>query len=436
MNQPEESSHKPDILVVDDTPANLRLLSKMMGEHGYSVRQAINGKMALTAVRAVKPDLILLDINMPDMNGYEVCEKLKTNEETGSIPIIFLSALDDAVDKVKAFQIGGVDYITKPFQLEEILVRIQNQLTIQSLQNELQDQNQQLKTALGELQVTQAQLVQHEKMVGLMQLVAGIAHEINNPISFISGNIEPANQYIQDLLKLIYLYQREYPQPSKAIRDVMEEIDLDFIIFDLQKIIGSMKNGVNRICTIILALRIFSRLDESDIKRVDLHEGINSTLILTEHRLKLPNSPLEIEVIKNYDKIPKITCYASQLNQVFLNLLSNAIDAIESKLAEQKETFNNPTIWISTQLKDETTVKISIKDNGIGISPEVKPRLFDPFFTTKPVGKGSGLGLLTSYQIIVEKHHGKLDFHSAFGEGAEFTIEIPVHQSQPNDKKA
>lgn len=191
MNSLETNLNKTDILVVDDTPANLRLLSNMMTEYGYNVRQAINGKMALTAVKAVKPDLILLDINMPEMNGYEVCEQLKSNEETRRIPVIFLSALDDALDKVKAFQAGGVDYVTKPFQFEEIIVRIQNQLTIQSLQNKLQYQNNQLKTALSELQLTQAQLVQHEKMVGLMQLVAGIAHEINNPISFISGNLDP-----------------------------------------------------------------------------------------------------------------------------------------------------------------------------------------------------------------------------------------------------
>jgi signal transduction histidine kinase len=430
MNSLETSLNKTDILVVDDTPANLRLLSNMMTEYGYNVRQAINGKMALTAVKAVKPDLILLDINMPEMNGYEVCEQLKSNEETRRIPVIFLSALDDALDKVKAFQAGGVDYVTKPFQFEEIIVRIQNQLTIQSLQNKLQYQNNQLKTALSELQLTQAQLVQHEKMVGLMQLVAGIAHEINNPISFISGNLDPANEYIQDLLKLIKLYRNEYPQPPQVIQKMTEEIDLDFIISDLPKLIYSMKNGVHRISTIILALRIFSRLDESDIKSVNLHDGIDSTIILLQHRFKLPNGDDHIKIIKNYGKIPKITCYPSQLNQVFLNLLSNAIDAIESKWDEHPETFKNPTIWIATRLKDKETVQISIKDNGIGILPEVKSRLFDPFFTTKPVGKGSGLGLLTSYQIVVEKHRGKLDFYSAFGEGAEFIVEIPVQQPQ------
>lgn len=430
MDLLEKNDRKADILVVDDTPANLRLLSNMMTEQGYNVRQAINGKMALTAVKAVQPDLILLDINMPEMNGYEVCERLKKEEKTRAIPIIFLSALDDTSDKIKAFQIGGVDYITKPFQFEEIIIRIQNQLTIQNLQNKLQYQNNQLKTALSELKSTQAQLVQHEKMVGLMQLVAGIAHEINNPITFISGNLEPANQYLQDLFKLIELYQTEYPQPPKVIQDLTEEIELDFIISDLKKIMGSMTNGVHRINTIILALRIFSRLDESEIKSVNLHEGLDSTIILLEHRLKLLNGNSNVNIIKNYDQLPKVTCYASQLNQVFLNLLSNAIDALESKLSQNPEIFNNPTIWISTQIKDQDHIKISIKDNGTGISPEVKSRLFDPFFSTKPVGKGSGLGLLTSYQIVVEKHRGKLDFHSTFGEGSEFIVEIPVQQGK------
>ncbi len=430
MDLLKKNDCKADILVVDDTPANLRLLSNIMTEKGYNVRQAINGKMALTAVQAIQPDLILLDINMPEMNGYEVCECLKRDEKTRAIPIIFLSALEDTSDKIKAFKIGGVDYITKPFNFEEIIIRIQHQLTIQSLQNKLQHQNNQLKTALSELKTTQAQLVQHEKMVSLMQLVAGIAHEINNPISFISGNIEPANQYIQDLLKLIELYQTEYPQPPKVIQDLTEEIELDFIISDLQKIMGSMTNGVHRINTIILALRIFSRLDESEIKSVNLHEGLDSTIILLQHRLKLLNGNFNVNIIKDYDQLPKITCYASQLNQVFLNLLSNAIDALESKLSKNPETFNHPTIWITTQIKEQDSVKISIKDNGIGISPEVQSRLFDPFFTTKPVGKGSGLGLLTSYQIVVEKHRGKLDFNSTFGEGSEFIVEIPVQQGK------
>ncbi len=415
-----------DILIVDDTPDNIRFLSSILVAQGYNVRKAISGKMALTAAKTVLPDLILLDINMPEMNGYELCQQLKDNGRTRLVPVIFLSALDDPLDKVKAFQVGGVDYITKPFQVEEILVRIQNQLTIQNLQAQLQTQNLQLQQALEELKKTQAQLIQKEKMIGLSQLAAGMAHEINNPISFISGNLAHARQYIQELLNLLVLYRQEYPCPTSPIQKAIQEADLDFIIPDLQNIFDSMQHGADRIRTIILALRIFSRLDESDIKSVNIHEGLDSALVLLEHRLKQEEKHLDIQVIKNYGNLPSVTCYASQMNQVFFNLLNNAIDALESKTVKKLSNSEQPTIWLSTELIKSGSVIIRIKDNGEGISTEVQSRLFNPFFTTKPVGKGSGLGLLTSYQIVVEKHKGQLTCHSVAGEGAEFTIDIPV----------
>lgn len=418
---------KPDILIVDDTPDNIRFLSSVLLEQGYSVRKAINGKMALTAARTVLPDLILLDINMPEMNGYEVCEILKKDDKTRTIPVIFLSAMDDVLDKVKAFQVGGVDYITKPFHLEEILVRIQNQLTIQNLQNKLQTQNTQLQEALSELKRTQAQLIHKEKMLSLNQLVAGIAHEINNPISFIAGNLSPARQYIHELVNLLNLYQQEYPNPSLSIQEAIQKIDLSFLVVDLEKLITSMQTGVDRVHTIILALRIFSRLGESDIKAVDIHEGIDSALVLLQPRLRQEGSRAEIQVIKNYGNLPLITCYASQMNQVFLNLLTNAIDAFELGTGKDFPESSSPTIWISTELTGLENITIRVKDNGAGISEEVLLRLFDPFFTTKSVGKGSGLGLSTSYQIVVEKHKGQLTCYSSPEKGAEFVVEIPVY---------
>jgi len=419
-------SKTADILIVDDTPDNIRFLSSLLVEQGYNVRKALNGKMALTAVKAVLPDLILLDINMPGMNGYEVCEHLKKDVNTCSVPVIFLSALDGVVDKVKAFKMGGADYITKPFHLEEILARIKNQLKIASLQTQLQVQNAQLEQMLEELKNAQVELVQKEKMLGLGMLAAGMAHEINNPINFISGNLNHARQYIKYLLNLITLYKEAYPTPTANIQEAIEEIDLDFIVPDLQKLLDSMQNGAERIRTTILAIRIFSRLDESDIKAVDIHEGIDSTLLLLEHRLKPEGKSPEIKVVKEYGNLPLVTCYASQLNQVFFNLLNNAIDALDSKHEEDSMKSSVPTIRISTELTNSDTVTVRIKDNGIGIAEEVRSRLFDPFFTTKSVGKGSGLGLLTSYQIIVEKHKGQINYYSSLGEGAEFVIEIPV----------
>ncbi len=426
MNYKPDTIFKADILIVDDTPDNLRFLSSLLLNEGYNVRKATNGQMALTAVKTVPPDLILLDVNMPGMSGYEVCEHLKKDSQTSSVPVIFLSALDDVMDKVKAFQVGGADYITKPFKIEEVLARIQNQLTIRNLQNELRTQNTQLQQTLNELKKAQAQLVQKEKMLGLGQLAAGMAHEINNSIGFVSSNLEPASEYIQDLLNLINLYQQEYPNPSIPIQETIQEIDLDFLSLDIKKIMGSMQTGAERISTMILALRIFSRLNESDIKAVDIHEGLDSTLLLLQHRLRKEMKCPEIKVIKQYGNLPLVTCYASQLNQVFFNLLNNAIDAIDSGLEKGITELSSPTIWINTELTAYKTVKIQIKDNGIGIDEKVRSRLFNPFFTTKPVGQGSGLGLVTSYEIVVEKHKGELRCNSLPGQGAEFTIEIPV----------
>ncbi|MBD2310232.1 response regulator [Desertifilum sp. FACHB-1129] len=419
------ATHSADILIVDDMPDNIRFLSSLLIEQGYRVRKAINGKMALTAIQTIQPDLILLDINLPDMNGYEVCESLKQDEQTQSIPIIFLSALNEALDKVKAFQVGGVDYITKPFQLEEILVRVKHHLMLKTLQNQLQHQNQELQTTLGELRKTQAQLLQKQKMLSLGQLASGMAHEINNSVGFISSNLKPAKQYIQDLLELIELYQQEYPYPSDTIQAFMEEINLDFLEEDVNQLIGSMQTGTERIQAVILALRIFSRLNESEIKSVDIHEGIKSVLVLLQSRLYPENKP-PIRVVETYNKLPLVTCYASQINQVIFNLLNNAIDAIEAARDRLQAASEAPTIWITTTWENPDLVTIKIQDNGIGIPETMQSRLFDPFFTTKAVGKGTGLSLLTSYQIIVEKHQGQLICVSAPHQGAEFKIELPL----------
>jgi signal transduction histidine kinase len=443
MNNPTNNTAKVDILIVDDTPDNIRVLSTMLLEQGYGVRKALNGKMALVAAHAKAPDLILLDITMPEMNGYEVCQRLKEQAQTSTIPIIFLSALDGTTEKVKAFQVGGVDYITKPFQFEEVMARIQTQLTVRSLQVQLQAQNKELQDSLHDLKNAQSRLVQQEKMIGLGQLTAGIAHEINNPISFIFGNLEPAWNYIKDLTHLIHLYQKEYPNPTIAIQEATEEIDLEFLIPDLHKLMRSMQNGAERIQSIILALRIFSRLDESDIKPTNLHEGLDSTLLLLKHRLHQPEKSLDINVVKTYGKIPLITCHARQLNQVFLNLLNNAIDALEVAyassdlaVAHSSQSCNSlheaprsrPTIWISTECINADTIEVQIKDNGVGIAEELCSRIFDPFYTTKPIGMGVGLGLSISYQIVVEQHKGQLMCHSQPRRGAEFVVKIPVHR--------
>ena len=257
-------------------------------------------------------------------------------------------------------------------------------------------------------------------MSSLGQLVAGIAHEINNPISFISGNLIPANEYVESLIELINLYQNFIQQSPPEIELKIAEIELDYLIEDLPKLIDSMKIGAERIRDIVVSLRNFSRLDEAEMKYVDIHSGIDSTLVILQHQLTSNNKYPEIEVIKEYSQLPQINCYASELNQVFINIISNAIDALREKQQ------NKPRITIRTSKLDLQNIIISIADNGIGINKSVVDKIFDPFFTTKPVGSGTGLGLSTSYSIVVEKHGGKLSCNSVVGKGTEFVIEIPV----------
>ncbi len=273
-------------------------------------------------------------------------------------------------------------------------------------------------------------LIQAEKMSSLGQLVAGVAHEINNPVNFIYGNLIHAQEYTETLLNFINLYQNYYPNPPTEIIDFAEDSDLDFLIEDMPNILNSMKMGANRIREIILSLRNFSRLDEAEMKAVDIHEGIDNTLLILHNRLKENSQHQAIQLIKNYDNIPLVECYAGQLNQVFMNLISNAIDALgdyshHSSIQQQQ---NHGQITVQTELLDQQWVRIKIADNGMGMSEKVKSNLFNPFFTTKPVGKGTGLGLSISYQIIVEKHKGSIQCNSQVGHGTEFIIEIPLHQ--------
>jgi signal transduction histidine kinase/DNA-binding response OmpR family regulator len=650
---------QPDILLVDDNPQNLRLLRTMLKEHGYKVRATLNGGLALKAVEVVQPDLILLDINLPDMKGYDVCKILKTDSRTADIPVIFISALDEVLDKIAAFEVGGVDYITKPFEVHEVLVRIQNQLTsfmqkkqlieqqrtlteqnaqlqlllattkaineasdfssaleatlgqvcekigwdfgefwipndddatgfeygqgwyakneifsqfiqnsvnftlatnikllsqiclskqhywipdisleqsdifirsqfvkevglkaclaipilfndqvlavlvffkkeakelderlielvnaiatqlssliarkrsesaLQTLSQLERERALQLEQALKALQNTQAQLVQQEKMASLGQLMAGVAHEINNPTSFIYGNIYQANEYAEDLLYLLKLYQQNYPNPVVEIREQLEEIEPDFIAEDFPKLITSMKEGANRINGIVLSLKNFSRLDEAQCKEVDIHEGIDNTLLILQHRLKQRPGRCEIQVFKEYAELPLVECYPGQLNQVFMNLLSNAIDAVESlninlsgyvdsdpslvsinagleaipPIQESNSTLcmtieeveQEPLtfyIKIVTELVENDKIAITISDNGSGILAKDLPKIFDPFFTTKPPGKGTGLGLSISYQIVVERHGGEFNCYSIPSQGTQFVIKLPLIQSQ------
>ena len=333
----------------------------------------------------------------------------------------------------------------------ELLQAVASQLAIAINQAELynqsvtaantaQQQAQQLEQALQELQQAQAQMVQSEKMSSLGQLVAGVAHEINNPVNFIYGNLTYANEYTQDLLNLLDLYQQHYPTPALQIKAVADAIDIQFVMTDLPRLLTSMKVGADRIQQIVASLRTFSRMDEAEFKAVNLHEGIDSTLMILQSRFKAQQLRSQgreytrhaIEVIKDYGDLPLVECYAGQLNQVFMNILSNAIDALDDAACHRDADAvaqHSSTIRIRTQLVNDDRVLIAIADNGPGIAETARQRLFDPFFTTKPVGKGTGMGLSISYQIVTERHGGLLRCLSTPGEGTEFVIEIPLQQS-------
>ncbi|MHC5775683.1 GAF domain-containing sensor histidine kinase [Nostoc sp.] len=311
----------------------------------------------------------------------------------------------------------------------DLLMQIGTQLGVGLQQAELleqtQHQKEEITQTLKELQHTQSQLIQSEKMAGLGQLVAGVAHEINNPISFIYGNITYVNEHTENLFKLLGLYQKEYPKATGEIQKQSAAVDLDFISDDLPKILASMKMGADRISQLVLSLRSFSRLDEAGMKPVDLHEGIDSTLLILQHRLQPETNSFAIEVVKQYGELPPIVCYAAQMNQVFMNVLNNAIDALENSATSGK-IIDNPKIWIRTEVIEGDTILIWIADNGCGIPEMTRSRIFEPFFTTKQPGQGTGLGLSISYQIIVEKHGGNIKCVSEPGNGCEFWIEIPM----------
>lgn len=694
------TANKKKIMVVDDTKENLKLVSDFLREFGFEVRVAKSGLQALKILKKTEIDLILLDVMMPEIDGFETCRRLKKNQQFKSIPVIFMTAVSEASNlnwKVKGLTLGAVDYISKPIQLEEVLARIKTHLHLQDLTQQIQRQkdllesvfnestdaiflvdsetdlisdcnqravelfeatskdelvnierrmlqkhsfaseepssvhqeieikgfwsrelefvtkkgnlfwgnlaakqinmagqninlvrltditerklaeeklrksqaslavaqrvanvgnwefdvltqeiicsqemcricginpsdsrtslaeclrriyaddrdnwhntvrqalrdgkpyqfdfriilpngvvryveargegvvnedgqviklfgtildvterkqaelreqekSQQLELALNELKHTQARLIQTEKMSSLGRMVAGIAHEINNPVSFIQGNIAPAYEYFQDLLRLVELYQQTYPHPTAKIKDLLQEIEFDFLAKDWSKLMKSMQVGAERIRQIVLSLRNFSRLDEKELKAVDIHQGIDNTLLILQHRLKAVGTRQEIQVIKNYGQIPKVTCYASQLNQVFMNLLSNGIDALAAK-PEQRVITISTEVRKGSATKEQSLVPlqdqnhgdispsqpislfIRIADNGTGMSQEVQQKIFDPFFTTKPVGNGTGLGLCISHQIVVEKHNGQLSCISVPGQGTEMIVEIPL----------
>ncbi|MCC3583635.1 response regulator [Microcoleus sp. PH2017_30_WIL_O_A] len=474
MNLTLPNTNRANILVVDDTPQNLRLLAGILSDKGYQVRPVPNGKLALSAAQKMPPDIVLLDIMMPDMDGYEVCQRLKDSEVTKDIPVIFISAINDVMDKVKAFAVGGVDFITKPFQVEEVLARIETHLKICSLQQSLQEKNQDLATAIYQLQATQEHLIQSEKMAALGQLIAGIAHEINTPLGIIGSSIDNISNFWDENLEKMPQFFQQLSEESQAcflallhrstnhetlftsrekrkikqqlrnelmaggienaeeiadslvdmeIYDRIEELLPFFklpdweVVFNTAYQFASFKKSISLIQRataksgkVVFALKSYAHFDSKQEKvQANLHDGIEMVLTLYQNQLKHG-----IEVVKNYGDLPKIMCYPDDLNQVWTNLIHNALQAMDYK----------GILTIETK-QQETNLVLKFTDDGKGIPPEVIPKIFHPFFTTKSAGEGSGLGL-DIVRKIVDKHEGTIAVESVPGQ-TSFTVSLPIY---------
>jgi signal transduction histidine kinase len=395
---------KQDILLVDDNPENLKVLASILKPKGYTIRLANNGVKALESVKAKAPKLILLDVQMPEMDGYETCKTLKKNKAWKEIPVIFISALSEVLDKVNAFKVGAVDYIEKPFHVDEVIARVNTHLTLRS-QNEL------LKEAVEQVKAAQNKLMQSEKMASLGTLSAGIAHEINNPINFINAGASGLELDLVDLMELLKLYdsvriKQCEPEAAKEIEIFKKQIDYTYIKENIMAAIKDIKMGASRTEEIVKGLKRFSRIDSDEMFQLDVNEEITNTIKIVK---RLTQKKI-LFLVELEEVVTELKGFPGQISQLFMNLIMNAEQSIKEE----------GVIKIATVNKYQG-IKVLISDNGCGIPKKLGNRIFDPFLTTKEVGEGTGLGLSISYRIV-ENHHGTITYSSEENVGTTFSI--------------
>ncbi|MDJ0553961.1 MAG: response regulator [Microcoleaceae cyanobacterium MO_207.B10] len=437
------------IMVVDDDFRNLKLMLSLLETSGFNVIVAEDGETAIEKVQSVFPDLILLDVMMPGMDGFETCRRLKYSKMTKDIPIIFMTAISDSVDKVKGLSLGAVDYIIKPFNSEELLARMNLHIRLQQeikertnteielqkatseLEQRVEARTAELYESIEKLKETQLQLIQSEKMSSIGALVTGIAHELNNPVTILIGNINLAAEYIESIINHIKLYQKEFPNPGSIIEKDRESLDIDFLISDLPQMFSEIKLASDRISEISVSLRSFARTDSTSKVAFNINDCIDSTLMILQHRIKANHQRPAIEIVKNYGDLPNINCYPNTLNQAFISLLVNSINSLEESNLKNSRTYpeiqQNPNrITITTSVIESYSIEIKIADNGPGLLEHMKDKLYEAFVNTKYHTKASSLGLSMSHLIIVNKHGGELECKSHSGQGKEFVIKLPI----------
>ena len=434
-----------EIMVVDDNPSNLKALSYILATAGYQVRQANCGEIALASVAAKLPDIILLDIMMPGIDGIEVCARLKADGATSEIPVIFISAVVDVDDKVRCFDVGGVDFISKPFQIKEVLVRVRTHLQLRKLQlqaeenlrKEFEENNRALAESFDHAIKSQANFIQQERLAAIGQLAAGVAHEINNPLGFVSSNVEVLGNYLKKLQEVFVAHDQfftmietvsQYNEQLSALRSQEKATKVTRIMDDLPSLITETTEGIKRIQNIVNGLRRFSRIDiDEDYNPYNINEGLQTTLIVARNEIKY-----YANVVEEYaEEMPLIEAKGGEINQVLLNLIVNASHAIQAKNSDSPGIIGIKT-W-----SENDRVFCRVSDDGIGMDGEVVRHIYEPFYTTKAIGQGTGLGLSISYEIIVHHHQGAITAESKEGAGTNFIISLPVCQKCPvNENEA